>query len=174
MSARKANDLLKSTTNNESDVVDDPDLQLGMSVCHTLTSNENGDLIGPAVDRMAFSAIPSSSLINEHSIKLGNDTIQYLKRFEFDHHSMTQSVIIQCGDEKLVFVKGSPEAISKLCVPSSLPAEFDAHIRYAARNGVYQLAMARATYNGSNEFNEVQRSGEKACLQTLVWLRSHN
>lgn len=173
VSARKAGDLGKSTTDNESDTVDDPELQLGLSVCHTLTSNGNGDLIGPAVDRMAFSAIPSSGLLNEHSVRLGTETIQYLKRFEFDHHTMTQSVIIQRGDEKLVFVKGSPEAISKLCIPTSLPGDFDAHARYAARNGVYQLVMAKATYACTKEINEVQRSGKNVRIFSLSWHEVH-
>ena len=136
VSAQKSGELGKSTTDNETNSVNDLDLQLGLSVCHTLTSNGNGDLIGPAVDRMAFSAIPSSSLLNEHSIRLGDLSIQYLKRFEFDHHTMTQSVIIQKWDgEKVVFVKGSPEAISKICTSSSLPNDFAEHARYAARNG---------------------------------------
>jgi cation-transporting ATPase 13A3/4/5 len=133
---------------------------------------------------MAFSAVHASSLLNEHSIRFGDETIQYLKRFEFDHHTMTQSVIIERNGEKIVFVKGSPEAISKLCVPSSLPSDFSDHARYAARNGcvlvsringpgvfsisrlsflfqrVYQLAMGKAAYIGDKDISEVQRSGE--------------
>jgi magnesium-transporting ATPase (P-type) len=132
---------------------------------------------------MAFSAVHASSLLNEHSIRFGDETIQYLKRFEFDHHTMTQSVIIERNGEKIVFVKGSPEAIGKLCVPSSLPGDFADHARYAARNGcvlvtriyvleyfrshacylfqrVYQLAMGKATYTSNKDMSEVQRSGE--------------
>ncbi|KAL3780294.1 hypothetical protein HJC23_001335 [Cyclotella cryptica] len=158
VSARTSNDLGKSATNTSGEVDIDPILQLGLSVCHTLTSNASGDLIGPAVDRMGFSAVRSARLVNEHSVMLGDDTIKYLKRFEFDHHSMTQSVIVQRGEEKIVFVKGSPEAISKLCVPSSIPSDFADHARYCARNGIYQLAIARSTYTGSEETHEVQRS----------------
>jgi cation-transporting ATPase 13A3/4/5 len=74
---------------------------------------------------------------------------------------MTQSVIIQRGEERLVFVKGSPEAISKICLPSSLPNDFADHTRHSARNGIYQLAMARATYTSTKDMSEVQRSGER-------------
>ena len=148
VSAQKSGELGKSTTDNETNSVNDIDLQLGLSVCHTLTSNGNGDLIGPAVDRMAFSAIPTSSLLNEHSIRLGDLSIQYLKRFEFDHHTMTQSVIIQKWDgEKVVFVKGSPEAISKICTSSSLPNDFAEHARYAARNGYVCEIRSCYTYS---------------------------
>jgi cation-transporting ATPase 13A3/4/5 len=75
--------------------------------------------------------------------------------------TMTQSVIIQRGEERLVFVKGSPEAISKICLPSSLPNDFADHTRHSARNGIYQLAMARATYTSTKDMSEVQRSGER-------------
>ena len=87
------------------------------------------------MDRMAFSTVHSASLLDESSIRLDGNTVHYLKRFEFDHHTMTQSVIIQHEDEKIVFVKGSPEAIQKLCDPSSLPQDFTAHTRHSARNG---------------------------------------
>ena len=93
------------------------------------------ELVGPVVDRMGFSAIRSARLLDEHTVRLGDETIKYLKRFEFDHHTMTQSVIIQRGAEKIIFVKGSSEAISKLCVPSSLPSDFSDYARYCARNG---------------------------------------
>ncbi|KAL7521821.1 hypothetical protein ACHAWX_006509 [Stephanocyclus meneghinianus] len=158
VSARTSNELGKSAmiAHGEADI--DPILQLGLSVCHTLTTNASGDLIGPAVDRMGFSALSSARMVDDHSVMLGDETIKYLKRFEFDHHSMTQSVIIQRGDEAVVFVKGSPEAISKLCAPSSLPSDFADHARYCAKNGIYQLAIARSTYTGSKELNEVQRS----------------
>ena len=142
VSAQKGDELGKSATNGDGEVVIDSTLQLGLSCCHTLTANANGELIGPAVDRMGFSAIESASLFDEHSVKLGDQTIKYLKRFEFDHHSMTQSVIVQHGDEKLVFVKGSPEAISKLCLLSSLPDSFADHARFSARNGYVPFSFS--------------------------------
>lgn len=135
VSAQKAGDIGKSVSIIESDVITDPILKLALSTCHTLSADGNGELIGPAVDRMAFSTIHSASLLDESSIRLDDDTIHYLKRFEFDHHRMTQSVIIQHGNEKIVFVKGSPEAIQKLCDPSTLPQDFNALTRNSARNG---------------------------------------
>lgn len=136
----------------------EPLLQLGISVCHTLTLNANGDLVGPAVDRQAFGAVQNARLLPDHSISLGGVSIKYLKRFDFDHHSTTQSVIIQYGDEKMVFVKGSPEAISKLCQPSSLPQGFNDMACHSARSGLYQLAIARGTYTGTKEMHELHRS----------------
>lgn len=135
-----------------------PLLQLGLAVCHTLTLSESGDLIGPNVDREAFGAISSAMLLANGDVSLGGVMIKSLKRFDFDHHSTTQSVIVEYGGEKFVFVKGSPEAISSLCEPSSIPADFEAKARNAARNGMYQLAIARSVYKGSKDLNEIQRS----------------
>ena len=135
-----------------------PLLQLGLAVCHTLTLSESGDLIGPSVDREAFGAISSAMLLANGDVSLGGVMIKSLKRFNFDHHSTTQSVVVEYGGEKFVFVNGSPEAISSLCEPSSIPADFEAKSRNAARNGMYQLAIARSVYKGSKDLNEVQRS----------------
>ena len=113
----------------------EPLLQLGLAVCHTLTLSETGDLIGPAVDREAFRSIPSAQLLANGDVSLGGVIIKSLRRFDFDHHSTTQSVIVEYGGECHVFVKGSPDAISNICKPSSLPANFEVSARNSARNG---------------------------------------
>jgi len=138
--------------------VTDHVLKLGLATCHTLHASKSGALIGPAVDRMGFSAV-SAQVLDEESISFEGTTVKYLKRFEFSHHSMTQSVIISHGNKVLVYVKGSPEAIAKLCVPSSLPPNFHEKTRQSARNGIYQLAMATSTYTfkTANSVNEVKR-----------------
>lgn len=113
----------------------EPLLQLGLAVCHTLTLSENGKLIGPVIDREAFNAIPSAELLANGDVSLGGVIIKSLKRFDFDHDSTTQSVIVEYGGESYVFVKGAPEAICKLCDPSSIPSDFDTRARNSARNG---------------------------------------
>lgn len=140
----------------ESVGVTDPTMKLGLATCHTLHAANNGALIGPAVDRMAFSAV-SAKIKDEKSITFEGNPVAYLKRFEFDHHSMTQSVVIRKGDESTVFVKGSPEAIAKLCVPSSLPSNFHEMTRLSARNGIYQLAMATSPLKIANSVSELKR-----------------
>jgi magnesium-transporting ATPase (P-type) len=136
--------------------VTDPTLKLGLATCHTLHASKGGALIGPAVDRMGFSAV-SAQVLDEKSIIFEGTTVTYLKRFEFDHHSMTQSVVISQGGESTVFVKGSPEAIAKLCVPSSLPSNFHEMARQSARNGMYQLAMATSPLKSAKSVNEIKR-----------------
>ena len=163
MSALKGEELENLTTNDEvtasylSSNPMDRILQRGLAVCHTLSLSAEGTLIGAAVDRMGFSAVPVAQLLDEKSVRFEGDTIEYLKRFEFDHHSMTQSVIIRHGDESVIYAKGSPEAVSRLCLPSSLPPNFEAKARQSARDGIYQLAIATATFRSSKSINEITR-----------------
>ena len=136
--------------------ITDPVLRRGLAVCHMLNPSKTGRLIGAAVDQMAFAAT-SAQLLADSSVKLAEgDTIEYIKRFEFNHHSMTQSVIIQHGEESVVYTKGSPEAISKICNAASIPADFEEKAQHFARNGIYQLAIASAPFN-SKAANEVKR-----------------
>ena len=66
-----------------------------------------------------------------------------IKRFEFDYHRMTQSVLVRTAGNKLqIFVKGSIDSISKLCTSSSLPDDWSARATKAARGGIYQIAIA--------------------------------
>lgn len=70
-------------------------------------------------------------------------TVDVLKHFDFDHHRMTQSVIVQRPDgTRVVFVKGSGENIGRLCREDSLPSDYSAAIRESAKSGTYQIAMA--------------------------------
>jgi magnesium-transporting ATPase (P-type) len=137
--------------------VKDPVLKRGIAVCHMLHPSKSGALIGTAVDQTGFAAT-SAKMISETSIKLaGGETVEYLKRFEFNHHSMTQSVIIRHGSETVVYAKGSPEAISKLCVESSIPANFEEKAQNFARNGIYQLAYGTASFTSSKAIHDVTR-----------------
>lgn len=60
----------------------EPLLQLGLAVCHTLTLSTTGDLVGRAVDREAFNAIPSAELLANGDVNFGGLIVKILKRFE--------------------------------------------------------------------------------------------
>ena len=147
-------------------------LNTGLAVCQTLSLSNDGDLLGRTVDRMGF-ASTSAEIVSQNTICHDGITYSYLKRFEFDHHRMTQSVIVKCGNESVVlYVKGSPEAISKLCVPTSLPSNFSEKTRQSAREGIYQLAMATGNVcvrkQEGHERGEAGRYRERSKLR---WLR---
>ena len=163
---------LKATAENENPYlgtsVIDHGIQRGLAVCHTLHLSVGRELIGAAVDRQGFKAVPTAQLLDENTVSFEGDTIKYLKRFEFDHHSMTQSVIIRHGEESIVYTKGSPESINKLCVPSSLPPNFEEKARQSARDGIYQLAIATSTFASNKSMNEVTREDVEKVICIIV------
>lgn len=149
-------------------------LQRGLAVCHTLNISSEGGLIGAAVDRMGFAAVSVAQILDASSVSFEGDKIEYLKRFEFNHHSMTQSVIICHGEESIVYVKGSPEAIRERCKPSSLPALFEEKARQSARDGIYQLAIATSTFASSKSMNDVTREDIEKELSFVGFINFQN
>ena len=154
----------------EGDITPTGDLATCMACCHTLALGINGMLIGNMVDEMMFHAsgatlaspdryhIVSSArtdstdgsfysyLSAQNSVLVtkndGKDVV-IVKRFDFDHHRMTQSVITRTQDGRtLVFVKGSAESIKHLSRQSTLPKSFDSYVKRCASEGIYQISMA--------------------------------
>ena len=124
-----------------------PKLRMAMAVCHTLTKSRNGKLLGNAVDSMMFQASGASfEQVEGKQLKITDTSGQQfavIKRYEFDYHRMTQSVLVRTAGNKLqVLVKGSIDSISTLCNPSSLPDDWSARATKAAREGIYQIAIA--------------------------------
>lgn len=121
---------------------------MAMCVCHSLTISNTGTLIGNPVDQAMFASsgaklIEASGVTASISSNNGNDLYKVIRRFDFDHNRMTQSVIVkQVNGTITVFAKGSGEAVSKLCDPSSVPDSFLDRLRSYSRNGVYQIAVA--------------------------------
>jgi magnesium-transporting ATPase (P-type) len=125
-------------------------MTMAMSVCHSLTISKAGALIGNPLDCVMFHAsgarlvvTPPDAGVSNATIESSNgETFTILRRFEFDHNRMTQSVIVRLANGVLrVFVKGSGESISKLCLQDTLPDDFWNRLRRYSRNGIYQLAI---------------------------------
>lgn len=135
------------TWNNVESLDVSEELSLGMASCHGLSQSYAGALIGNPVDRIMFQA--SGAVFNgtqAGSVMVTdrfNKKVTVVKHFDFDHHSMTQSVILKRPDGSLIaYVKGSGESVKKICQPKSLPDDFDKVVRESAKNGVYQISMA--------------------------------
>ena len=117
-----------------------------MAVCHTLAVTSTGELVGNQVDTVSFET--SNATMKQEcgglpQICYRDEWFTVLKRYEFDTHRATQSVIIQNErGEILVFVKGSPEAIRALTDSSTIPVSFDETLRTSSRSGIYQIAIA--------------------------------
>lgn len=104
-------------------------------------------MIGHPVDRAMFKA--SSAKLGRASgstasikTKTG-EKLKVVRRFDFDHNRMTQSVVIQDSDGRLtVLVKGSGESVAKLCNTEELPTNFFEELKQKSKSGVYQIAVA--------------------------------
>jgi magnesium-transporting ATPase (P-type) len=73
--------------------------------------------------------------------------VKVVKHFDFDHHRMTQSVIVKKSDGSLVaFVKGSGESIKKLCLQEGFPSDYDFVVRASAKGGSYLISMHRRSF----------------------------
>jgi cation-transporting ATPase 13A3/4/5 len=148
-------------------------LKRGLAVCQDLHLSNDGSLVGPSVDRIGFLA-SSATFVDDNTVRHEGEDIVFLKRFEFDHERMTQSVIVKRGEEIITYVKGSPEAIRKLCSESSLPMNFAEISRQSARDGIYQLAMATSTYKCDKAMNEVHRDDIEKDLEFLGFANFQN
>mmetsp|Transcript_3397 Transcript_3397/g.6381 ORF Transcript_3397/g.6381 Transcript_3397/m.6381 type:complete len:1061 (+) Transcript_3397:4305-7487(+) len=127
-------------------------LLLGMATCHNLKLSSKGLLVGNNVDHNMFVATGtdlSQSSDGSVSLTLNDGTcVTVLKRFEFDHHRMTQSAIVQRSDGTVcVFVKGSGESIERLCLRNTIPENFYNNLENAAKQGIYQISLAMKELN---------------------------
>ena len=122
-------------------------MEHGMAVCHTLTKTMQGMYIGTFIDEVMFKA-SGATMVSATELPMIIQTrnrgkLKVLKRFEFDHNTMTQSVIVQ--DESgnvFTYVKGSAESIKRICSPESLPSKYTSMAEDASREGIYQIALA--------------------------------
>lgn len=90
---------------------------------------------------------------NDFIVTDGKLKLRILRRFAFDHSSMTMSCIVEdladCGGARFVFVKGTFEALRLRSKPHSVPEDFMQRATSIARQGLYVLAMGFKAYLAS-------------------------
>ena len=152
------------------------DIQLAMAVCHGITVASDGQIIGNPVDQIMFDA--SGALFEAGSARLitsrtGQQT-EVLRMFDFDHHRMTQSVIVRTNGKTRVFVKGSGESIQGLCIPETLPEDFDMVVRDSAKSGTYQISVATKDLEGNEDLSSITRDDVECGLSFVGVLNFKN
>ncbi|RYH30767.1 HAD family hydrolase [archaeon] len=146
-------------TFNEPDKQPSGEIARGMSVCHSLkaigtgTDGSKATFLGNAIDRKMFEALPQYELISGHGntpdvvVNKKSQTkeeLAIIKQYDFDTKLKTQSVIVrdEASQRWFVFTKGTGEALKAICVPSSLPFNFDEAVAKSAKTGMYQISIA--------------------------------
>lgn len=70
--------------------------------------------------------------------------LEIVRRFEFDHHRMCMSVVVQDlqTNRRFAFCKGAYEKVEELAVPTSVPSDYAVRAEKLARDGCYVLGVA--------------------------------
>ncbi|KAJ5095152.1 cation-transporting ATPase [Penicillium argentinense] len=81
-----------------------------------------------------------------------------LRNFEFVSHLRRASVVVrQFGDNGAsFFVKGAPESIRDICVPESLPSDYDEFLSYYTHKG-YRVIACATKYERKLSWMKVQK-----------------
>ena len=103
------------------------------------------------------------------------EELTILTRFEFDHHRMTMSVIVRTlSGERFVFVKGAFERIAQLCVPSTLPPDYNSVGEAHAFEGNYVLALAMRQLSENESAQTLSRDVVESGLEFVSLLLFRN
>lgn len=148
--ARSANDWSSHTVSS--------DLSLVMSACHSLTQSKSGYIVGNPVDVTMFGASGARLASSEGAtgsppsiVDATGKTLEVVRVFEFDHHRMTQAVLVKLPSREIVaVVKGSGESICKICKPETLPKDIHHVMHQSASAGHYQISTAMKRLPGVN------------------------
>jgi cation-transporting ATPase 13A2 len=112
--------------------------------------------------------------IDELENLIGNLPLELgiLRRFDFSSSLQRMSVIVKNlqSSEMFVFVKGSPEAIGKLCHKETLPADYDSILYEYAHQGYRVLACGYKKMKSNFDWRKTQRVKREEMECDLVFL----
>lgn len=124
-----------------------------MATCHSLTSVGN-QLIGDPLDVKMFQ-VTNTKLDEEESkendvlviakVKDGDRQYGIVRRFEFSSKLQRMSVIVkayQGNQDFRMHIKGSPEKIEEMCIPDTVPHNFQKILIKYTEDGYRVLALA--------------------------------
>ncbi|ETP11523.1 hypothetical protein F441_12937 [Phytophthora nicotianae CJ01A1] len=133
---------ISKDTNNLMEVT-----KCALATCHSVGSLD-GKLVGNEVEVRMFEATGWKLLEREGAQPVvkspTGDEFEFIKRFDFDHHRMSMSVVVRhcITGRLLVFCKGSYERMQQLSKPDSVPSEYKEVADGLARNGCYVLGLS--------------------------------
>lgn len=155
-------------------------LSWSMATCHAVTTyrkNGQDELVGNQVEVNMFEG--SGWKLDESRSKVvvtnGGEKLTIEKRFEFDHHTMTMSVVVRDQNNCChVFCKGAPERVADLCVDHP---DYNAEVaRFHAMQGCYVIGMSYRNLGSVSEReigamtrNEAEAKGSLKMIGLLLF-----
>lgn len=132
---------------------------VGLATCHSL-NERNGHVTGYALERDMFRATGYSIENNVHKRNTPNapfsilisspigKTFGIVKRYLFDASLQRSSVLIEDFEsgQRIVYTKGSPEALRTVCNPATLPPNYMEKVRAYSYQGFYVVGLATKTF----------------------------
>ncbi|GAB9464811.1 hypothetical protein Gpo141_00002237 [Globisporangium polare] len=143
-------------------------MKFSLASTHALGSLK-GELVGNEVEVKMFKSTQWKLIESEGRLPVvesadGTETLEFVKRFEFDHHRMSMSVVMKhvATGKLYVFCKGSYEKMQSVSKVESVPANYTETAEKLAKDGCYVLGIA---------FKEV---GQLADAELQAFLSSRN
>lgn len=133
-------------------------MNFALASCHAVGSLD-GELVGNQVEVKMFSATGWKLIEQEGQSPIVADPVdesrrlQVVKRFEFDHATMTMSVVMRDlkTNALYVFCKGSYEKMEQLSNFGTLPSDYAQNADKLAREGCYVLGVTYRTLPAMND-----------------------
>ncbi|TYZ68913.1 hypothetical protein PybrP1_012251, partial [[Pythium] brassicae (nom. inval.)] len=123
-------------------------MKYSLASTHALGSLK-GELVGNEVEVRMFKSTQWKLVEAEGRLPVvesadGKDALEFVKRFEFDHHRMSMSVVMKhrATGKLYVFCKGSYEKMQSVSKPESVPANYTETAENLAKDGCYVLGIA--------------------------------
>ncbi|TMW55571.1 hypothetical protein Poli38472_010453 [Pythium oligandrum] len=140
--------------------------QYALATCHSVGSLD-GRLVGNEVEVKMLTASGWQLVEREGEqpyVKSPTDAgleLEFVKRFDFDHHRMSMSVVVRDRktNKHYVFCKGSYERMQQLSLATSIPADYQKVADQLAKDGCYVLGIS---------FRELPAEWTDADVQALV------
>eukprot|EP00455_Lapot_gusevi_P027394 TRINITY_DN289_c0_g1_i1.p1 TRINITY_DN289_c0_g1~~TRINITY_DN289_c0_g1_i1.p1 ORF type:complete len:1136 (+),score=444.09 TRINITY_DN289_c0_g1_i1:64-3471(+) len=145
-----------------------------MASCHTL-ARVNDQLVGDPLEMQIFSFTGASMQENvdrECLCLVSSDKPKFSFRvrtqFEFQSELQRMSVIAEnvATSEVFCFAKGSPEAISRLSLPHTIPPDFDKVLAHLTHQGYRVIAIASRRFANWQEVPEFRKDELRAFMES--------
>lgn len=115
----------------------------GMACCHSLRLIEN-ELLGDPLDAKLFEFTGWKFKEDSTTSTVYSDSNKYsiVREYEFISSLRRMTVVAQSNNQEYVFAKGAPEVMSEICLPESLPQNFDELLYHYTHRGFRVIACA--------------------------------